>query len=291
MTGQDRKRLTLNGRPITYFEAGPERPSRGVLVLVHAFPLNAEMWRPQLEAPAPGWRLVAPDLRGFTPAGSEQNAENHDPLPSIDDYADDVLGVIEALGIAPAVVCGLSMGGYVLFAMFRRAPEAFRGIVLADTRPQADTPQALDNRRKMLDLIETSEDRGGPQGPPCAGAARVADEMIPKLLSPATRRDRPDVEDTVRRLMTSSRPSAIKDAIYRLMGRPDSTALVAAIRCPTLVLVGEHDTLTPPADSRAMHDRIAGSRLVVIPSAAHLANLEQPERFNAALAAFLDSIP
>jgi 3-oxoadipate enol-lactonase len=242
---------------------------RGTLVLLHAFPLNARMWEPQLALADLGWRVIAPQL-----GGADGGAAS--PAPSLDEYAGEVVDLLDALRVEDAVVGGLSMGGYVTFALFRRAARYFRGMVLADTRPQADTPEGVDGRKQMLALVREK------------GAAAVADEMLPKLLSDATRQHRPDIVDRVRALILASSADAIAGAITALMTRSDSTPLLHTIHCPTLILVGDRDLVTPLPLSEALHDAIAGSELAVIEGAGHLSSLEQPAAFNAALARFLE---
>jgi len=255
---------------LRYLEAASQgdRP-RGTLVLLHAFPLNARMWEPQLALAAHDWRVLAPHLRGF---GSETADP---PASTVDEYAGDVIDLLDALHVEDAIIGGLSMGGYAAFAILRRAPRYVRGLILADTRSQADTPEGAAGRTRMLQLLTDK------------GPAAVVDEMIPKLLGATTRASRPDVVDRVRALALSNPPEAIAGAIRALMTRPDSTPLMSTIHCPTLILVGEEDTLTPPALSEEMHRAIAGSELVVVPGAGHLSSFEQPDAFNSALARFL----
>ncbi len=256
---------------LRYLDAPPrgaERP-RGVLVLLHAFPLNARMWEEQLALAGSGWRVIAPQFRGFDAGAGEP------PAASVDDYAGDVIDLLDALEVKQAVVGGLSMGGYVAFALLRLAARYVQGLVLADTRSQADTPEGMAGRRRLLQLLDDK------------GPSAVAEEMIPKLIGNTTQLTKPTVVETVRSLALASQADAIAGAIRALMSRPDSTPLLSTIHVPTLIVVGEEDTLTPPAASEEMHRAIAGSEIVRIPEAGHLSNLEQPERFNAALAAFL----
>jgi 3-oxoadipate enol-lactonase len=227
------------------------------------------MWVGQLALADDGWRVIAPQLRGFD--GGDANPA----ATSIDDYAGDVVDLLDALHIQEAVFGGLSMGGYVAFALYRHAPRYFQGLILADTRSQADTPEGVAGRKRMLQLVEEK----GPPG--------VADEMLPKLLGETTRRTRPDVVERVRALALSSPPSAIAGALRALMTRPDSTPLLQTMHMPTLVIVGAEDTLTPLSAAQELQRGIAGSELVEIPAAGHLTNLEQPELFQAALARFL----
>lgn len=254
-----------------YLEAvpGPSRRPRGTLVLIHAFPLTARMWEPQLALADSGWRVVAPHLRGFDGGASDP------PASSVDDYAGDVIDLLDGLHVGDAVVGGLSMGGYVAFAIFRHAPRYVRALVLADTRSQADTPEGVAGRQQMLQLLD---DRG---------PSAVADEMIPRLLGDSTRANRPDVVARVRSLVLANSPEPIAGAIRALMTRPDSTPLLPTIHCPVLIVVGDEDTVTPRQLSDQMHRAIAGSELAVIPGAGHLSNLEQPVVFNTMVARFL----
>jgi pimeloyl-ACP methyl ester carboxylesterase len=243
---------------------------QGHVVLIHAFPLSVELWDPQRSALPPGWRLLTPDLPGF--GGSTEP-----PAMSVDAMAASVLAAMDARGIRRAVIGGMSMGGYVTFALFRLAPERFSGLVLVDTRATADSAPQKEGRRKMM---VTARERG---------SSAIADEMLPKLLGETSRRERPGVAITVRRLIEGNRPDAIAGAVEAMMGRPDSTALLSRMTMPALIVCGEEDTLTPPSDSEAMHRAIAGSRLVLLPRAGHLSSLESPEAFNAPFRAFLES--
>jgi pimeloyl-ACP methyl ester carboxylesterase len=260
---RERSIETRRGR-MGWLEAGEGWP----VVLLHGFPLSAGMWRPQLEAVPSGWRLIAPGLRGFS------DGPPVDRPVSMDEYASDVRALLDALEIDRAVIGGVSMGGYITFALFRQEPTRFTAMVLADTRAQADTPAGRDARRQMRTLVERD------------GARGVADQMLPKLLSP----DAPSATvAAVRTMIETTDRAAIDAAIVALMDRPDSTPVLARINVPTLVLVGDADPITPVADAETMQHAIARSQLVVVPQAGHLSNLEQPDVFSRALADFLAS--
>lgn len=261
-----RHHVEIAGRRLSWLESGTGAP----LVLLHAFPLSAEMWAPLHATPLAGWRLITPDLRGFGEASGP-------PATSVDDHADDVLALLRSLGIERAVIGGLSMGGYIVLAIYRRAEQRVRALVLADTRAEADTEQARANRLLMQ---QTARD---------GGAAAVADAMLPKLLGPAARADHA-IADRVRSLIAASRVPAIVDALDALKTRPDSTALLPTIACPTLIIVGADDELTPIPAAETLQRGIARSTLSIVPASGHLANLEQPAAFRSALQAFLATL-
>ena len=250
--------------------ASPDARGRGTLVLLHGFPLNPSMWEPQLTLAANGWRILVPELRGFGAGAGDP------PATSIDDYAGDTIDLLDALHIETAVVCGLSMGGYAALAMFRHAPRYFHAMVLADTKPQGDSAEAVAGRKGMQQLVREK------------GQAAVADALLPKLVGDTTRRERPDVIEDLRQQITGNSVESIVGALDALMTRPDSTPTLATIHCPVQILVGDEDAITPPALSEQMHKDIPGSELTIIKGAGHMSNMEQPRLFNDALARFLE---
>jgi pimeloyl-ACP methyl ester carboxylesterase len=261
----------IGSRTIAYLDSAPGDSSLRTYVLLHAFPLGANQWEPQMRSIPAGWRLITPDLRGF---GGSTELDSPSAV-AIADYAEDVADLLGELSVSRAVIGGLSMGGYAALALLQGKPQLIEALVLADTRATADSPEARANRRNMLALV----DREGPSG--------VAREMMPKLLGKTTRELNPAAEAQVRRLIKQQSPIAIRGAVQRMMHRPDSTALLPGVRVPTLVIVGEEDELTPPEDSRRMVEAVPGAILVTIPAAGHLSNMEQPDAFNAALNGFL----
>ncbi len=194
------------------------------------------------------------------------------------DYADDIVDLLEELGVKRAVIGGCSMGGYAALALFQSRPDLFEGLVLANTRAGADSPEARANRRNMLALV----DREGPSG--------VAREMMPKLLGATTKETNPSIEANVRRLIKQQSPVAVRSAIHRMMHRIDSTPLLAQVSVPSLVITGAEDEMIPVDESRRMAAAITGATLVIIPGAGHLANMEQPDAFNNALSTFLTTL-
>lgn len=268
-----RQYLHVGSRTIGYLDSAPDAPTRPVMVLIHAFPLAAGMWESQLREAPSDWRLLAIDLRGFGGSTDDESGS-----PAMADYAADVIDLLHELNVTTAVIGGLSLGGYVSFAILRQAPALVRALVLADTRAAADSQEGRANRRSMVALV----DREGSSG--------VAREIPTKLLGRTSGEQRPDLEATVRRIIKQQSPLAIRGAIVRLMDRPDSTPLLATIAVPTLVIVGEEDSVTPVEDARLMAEAIPGAELAILPGAGHLSNLEQPAAFNAVLWSFLSRL-
>jgi 3-oxoadipate enol-lactonase len=242
------------------------------VLLLHAFPLGLAMWDEQARALADAYQVVRFDARGFgdSPPG--------DGLLTMERIADDAVGVLDRLGIPSAVVAGLSMGGYAALALVRRHPDRIRALVLADTRAGADSAEARATRAAQAEKVRRE------------GAATIADAVLPKLLGTTSHQQRPELVARVRRTIESNPPRGIADALAGLAARADSTPTLREIRVPTLVIVGEEDTITPPAEAEALQRGIAGSRLATIPRAGHLANLENPAEFNHRLRTFLDGL-
>lgn len=262
-------RTEISKQTISYDDAG----SGPVVVLLHAFPLSRAMWAPQMEALRATHRVLAMDLRGF--GGSKAFA---DP-PSLDQVADDVAGLLDELGIKDRIVLGgLSMGGYAAFAFVRRHAARLRGLILADTRAEADDAEGKTNRDRLMAYAAQNTARD------------VLDQMLGKLVAAETRTRHPEVVESIRSIASSQTPAAIIGALKAMRERPDSGPTLASITVPTLVIVGEKDTLTPPAMSESLAARIAGAKLVRIEDAGHLSNLEKPERFNAAVREFLQEL-
>ena len=195
-------------------------PASRTLVLIHAFPLGAHMWAPQLAAFG-GWRIVTPALPGFD--GSAPFTS------SMEGFAGHVNTELDHLGIERAVICGLSLGGYVTFGVLRQRPKRASAVILAGTRCGADTDEGRASRVRMLRILEEK----GPLG--------VFEEMRPKLFGPTTRAERPGVVEEAKEMAEAQSPAGIAGAIRAMRDRPDSMPMLSTIRVPTLILVGEED--------------------------------------------------
>jgi 3-oxoadipate enol-lactonase len=260
--------LTLpDGRHLHYLDEGSGPP----VVLLHGFPLNSEMWEPQVGSLSGRFRLVVPDLAGF--GASDPPA---DPLAqTVEAYADDVVALVDHLAIAPVTLVGLSMGGYVAFALLRHRPELVGALVLADTRAGADAPANRESRTAQQEHLA-----GG--GDTDSLVDRLAEAVVGKS---TTRREQ--ALDTTRRLAAANPVPGWIAALEAMKQRPDVAGELGAIAVPTLVMVGEQDALTPTEVAVSMQGAIPGAQLVIIPDAGHLSSLENPEAFTAALEDFL----
>ncbi len=259
----------INDIALAFTDQGTGSP----LVFLHAFPLNRSMWMEQERALSSQFRVITLDLRG--------HGESDAPLwhYSLDQAADDLHGLLDYLSIPKAVFVGLSMGGYVLFAFYGKYAERVKGMVLADTKAQADSDEG---KRGRFEMAQVAYKRG---------AKAIADVMIPKLLSPATIQTRPELVQRVRMMIEGNQISGIAGDLMAMAERPDSTALLRQITCPTQIIVGELDLPTPLSAATLMVERIPNARLTIIPGAAHLSNLEQPDLFNRTVRSFAENLP
>jgi 3-oxoadipate enol-lactonase len=260
--------VRVNNVRIAYNDQGRGDPP---VILVHGFPLDKRMWEPQVEALSDEFRIITPDLRGH---GKSQVT----PGPyTMDLLADDLKGFMDALSLQRAVLGGFSMGGYAAFSFYRKYPERVHSLMLLDTRPQPDSNDAKKGREDMAQLAERE------------GASPIAERLIPRLLSPNTVANRQDVVDKVRTMITQCPVEGIAGDLRGLALRGDSSDLLSKINVPTLIVVGDQDVITPPAESRMMASIIPNATIVEVSGAGHLSNLENPDEFNRAIHDFLHS--
>lgn len=251
------------GSTIAYDQAGSGAP----LLLLHAFPLDRTMWQPQLAALAECARVIAPDFPGF--------GESPVAPFSIEGAADTMAEFLSALDIKKAVVCGLSMGGYVALALARKHAHRLTGLILADTRAGVDDTNTKANRTKSITVANEK------------GTAALFEGMLPKVLSDSTRGAKPEVVERVKTIAAKQPSASAAAALAALRDRPDANAGLKNIAVPTLVIVGEFDAVTPPLSAANLAAQICGSELSYIPGAGHLSNVENPDAFNAAVRGFL----
>lgn len=244
------------------------------MVLIHAFPLNREMWGVQIPVLREHFRLIVPDLRGF--GGSPLGApEGTPPIVHVSDHASDVLALLKANRAWPAVLVGVSLGGYVVFEMLRQEPECALAIVLADTQARPDDE---DKKQKREELAKKALTDGYPD---------VLDGLVENLLGPVAKGKRPTLVTRVRDLVHRTEPEAFAATLRGIAERPDARPGLSNIKVPALLLVGEDDAITPPELTEEMADGIPDAVALKLTSAGHLSNLENPLAFNESLRLFL----
>jgi pimeloyl-ACP methyl ester carboxylesterase len=250
-------------------EAGSGLP----VLLIHGFPFSSRMWRPQLESLSGQARLLAPDLPGFgdSPVG--------EPPYNVDLLAEDCLSVLDTLDITePAVVGGLSMGGYVALAFARLFPDRMRGLMLLSTRAGADSAEGKANRDKSIAQVEQN------------GPSVITEGMYPKFLAPNNYTAKPEIATELKEIMKGATREGVVAALTAMRDRPDSTELLKTISVPTLVIHGREDQVIPFSEAEVMAKAIANSELHLIDNAGHLPNLEQPAEFNRYVGEFLKKV-
>lgn len=253
---------------LAYTDAGLGQP----VVLLHGYPFNRSLWNEQAAALSNSYRVITPDLRGLGESDASPGAATMSRM------AQDVAELLDRLEISRAIIGGLSMGGYVALAFYNQFPSRVRALILADTRAQADTNEGKQARFQQAEKALAE------------GMAGIADSMLPKLLTPETVSKRPELVKRVRDMMLKTKPEGAAGALLGMAERDDHTPLLSQISCPTLILVGREDPITPVQDSEKMHREITGSRLVVLENAAHVSNLERTEQFNEEILKFLHSV-
>jgi 3-oxoadipate enol-lactonase len=263
------KETEINGNKVSYFDEGHgDIP----VVFLHGFPFSKNMWEPQLEVLKESYRVIAYDVRGHgsSDAGTAEF--------TISQFAHDFILFLDALRIPQAVVCGLSMGGYIALHAIEKAPERFAALVLADTQCFADTDAAREKRKKAIDSIREK------------GMTPYAEESVKNLFAPASLIDKPEAVNRIRHTIAQASDDNVTKTLMALAARKDTCNVLPAITCPVLILVGSEDKVTPIEAARKMHELVPGSHLQTIEGAGHVSNLENPETFNTALEAFLHSL-
>lgn len=257
------------------FSMAIEKQGQGdpALVFVHGFPLDHSMWKYQLEEFSADHLCVAPDLHGF---GKSSRAFSK---LTMEHMADDLEAMLEPAGIlGKFVLVALSMGGYVALEFARKYADSLAGLILCDTRAGADTPAAAAGRQEMAERVEKE------------GVLPVVEAMFPKLIEQQWKKNNPSDAEHLWHMMMSSHPETVAAALRGMAERTDHTATLAQINVPTLVIVGDNDAITPPAESQAMAGALPQAELVEIAGAGHMAPLEKPADVNKAMRAFLQKL-
>ena len=254
-------KVQLRSGTLSYLDQG----KGSAVLLLHAFPLNNNMWAPQIGVLSSRFRVLAPDIRGF--------GESQPPSAwTMEEMADDLNEFLDKTGVSECAVAGVSMGGYIALPFWSKYPKRVRRLVLANTRARADNETEKAARNEMIAAIEQK------------GAAILPDRMLPRLLQP---NPHPDVVRAVRSMIEASSTPAAAYAVMAMRDRPDFSSVLHRVQCPAMVITGENDVIIRVEDSRAVADAITGARFHQIANSGHLSNLENPEEFNRVLLDFL----
>ena len=257
----------INSSSWNYQDSG----SGPTIVLLHGFPLSNQIWRDVVPELARRHRVIAPDFPGFGKSTLGQ------PF-TIASLADDLHTLLRQIGASPCVLGGLSMGGYVAAAYYRAFAASLRGLMLIDTKVEADTDAQKQGRTQMIELVHSH------------GAKAVSDQMFPKMLGTGVAASRPQLAHGLREIMESCPPATIEAACLAMRDRPDNTDLLPGISIPTLVIVGQSDVITPPAAAEKMRAAIPKAHLATIPQAGHLSPMEHPVLVAQAIGRFVEGI-
>ncbi len=263
-------RFIVNGNGIEYEVSGPRT---GIpVVLIHGFPFSKEMWEPQAEVLKNRYYTISYDVRGHG------RSDAGDGQYTIELFVDDFIALLDHLKIGRAVVVGLSMGGYIALRAIERHPERFRGLVLCDTRSEADTNEGKVRRANQAKSVKVD------------GMKKFADTFVSGLFYEETFLRTPHIIEEITSIIAKTSPLSVAGTFIALAARTDTTASLYNIKVPTLILVGKHDTLTPPSASSAMKEKIPNAEMFILAKAAHMTNLENTEQFNEHLLNFLSGI-
>ncbi len=257
----------VEGQQVSFSEAGTGTP----LVLIHGYPLSQALWGPQLSGLADAAHMLALDLWGFGDSAPAADA-------TMGSYADEVRGLMDEREINRAVICGLSMGGYIVFEFCRRYADRVAGVILANTKAGPDSPEGKAGRDQSVELARQK------------GVEAIIAAMLPKLLAPQTYQNNSVVVEQARAVMQRSTVEGIIAALRAMRDRPDSTPTLQWIDRPALVIGGTDDQLFPKSEFEKMAQGLPKGKLVMIPGAGHLSNLEQPDLFNGAVRDFLKGL-
>jgi 3-oxoadipate enol-lactonase len=259
--------LRLNNLKIGYTDDGPDNAP--TIVFIHGFPFDKSMWERQIDTLKDNFRVVSYDVRGH----GESDIGQADF--SIDLFVSDLIALMNHLKIDMAVVCGLSMGGYIALRAMELHPTRLLGLVLCDTQCAADTPEGKEKRMKAIASLQE------------VGVKAYAESSIPNLFAPESLKTKERSVDFIQELILKTPIKTLCNTLQALAARPETCSRLADVSVPVLILVGKEDKITPVASAMFMHERIRGSSIRIIDDAGHLSNLENPDDFNYQLKEFL----
>lgn len=263
-------RTSVNNHTISYNDYGPD--GAPAIILIHGFPFNKSMWNKQVEVLIENYRVISYDIRGH--GDSDTGTDDF----SIGLFTDDLLGLMDFLKVEKAILCGLSLGGYIALNAIENFPKRFDALILCDTTCTADSPEVIKKRMETIDNIKEFE------------LEQYAEDSLKKLFAPESFVTSKEKIAAVKEMIKKTSPQSISDTLLALTRRKETCDKLSDIHVPVLIMVGKEDKITPPAAARFMHKNIKGSILQIIEHAAHLSNIENPNEFNEHLVKFVSSL-
>lgn len=262
--------VKVNNLTISYNDEGPD--DAPVIIFIHGFPFNKSMWGQQVDTLKGGYRTIAYDIRGHG------NTESGNENISIDLFADDLVNLMDELNISKAILCGLSMGGYIALNAVEKYPKRFDGLILSNTQCTADTPEGKEKRMKTIQSIKES------------GVEKYAEESIKNLFLPASFNVKQKAVAAVKQMILNTSQQSLCSTLQALADRKETCSKLDEINIPVLIMVGKEDKITPPPTARMMHEKIHNSLMYILDHAGHLANIENQYEFNYQLRSFVELV-
>jgi 3-oxoadipate enol-lactonase len=263
-------KAVVNGVEIYCIDIGAPRALP--IVLIHGFPFSHEMWRPQIEFLENKFRVIAYDIRGHGNSGIG------DGQYMIELFVDDLVGLLNHLKLEKAILCGLSMGGYIALRAVERNPERVKALILADTQSKPDSNETKLKQSASIGSIKT------------LGVKPYAESFVKAVFATDSLTKKTATVEKIKQIIQMNSSLGICGALLALASRTDTTEALPGIKVPTLILAGEHDALTPPSASQEMHNKVPKSEIHLISNAAHMSNLENPDEFNKHILNFLSKL-
>lgn len=242
------------------------------VIFLHGYPFDKTMWQTQFDALSSSNRLIACDIRGFGKSKDEAS-----PL-SIDLFANDLVDFMDKLNIDKAIICGLSMGGFIALNALKRSPNRFEALILCDTQCIADTIEVMSKRHRIIEEIKMD------------GVKDFNEGFIKSVFHKDSLTNKVDLVSQLRAVVFSNSQHIIIEGLAALAQRSETCSTLSDISIPTLIICGRVDEVTPLAQSEFMNKNIKGSVLKVIENAGHVSNLEEPAEFNKYLSEFLTNL-
>lgn len=256
-----------NIRGLNVVEFGEQNQT--AIVFIHAFPFCSRMWDKQVEGLQNTFRIITPDLRGFG------YSEPGDGIFTIDSYVSDLISIIDSLQLEKPVVCGLSMGGYIVLRALELYQPKFRAAILADTKAEADTNPFKVKRFEQIQMIRNGQRDAFTEG------------FVKAALSEKNYTEKPELVEFLKKMVGWQKDQAIMSGLLTMAARTDTTDLLEKVELPILIIAGKDDRLTPPEYSKIIYGKTKNSDIIIIPEAGHLPNLENPDEFNKSILKFM----